>query len=116
MASLQSVLGTLGDDTLTTDLTKDFVVDALDGDDTITVEETSSAVEIQAGKGEDKIVFSGDVETSEDQREPTQTFLTSRERLLHPLSMVEKQVTASNLAELSVVLLFQQIPARTQLQ
>ena len=64
MASLQSVSGTIGDDTLTTDLIKDFVVDALDGDDTITVEETSSGVEIQAGKGEDKIVFSGDVSNS----------------------------------------------------
>ena len=64
MASLESVLGTIGDDTLTTDLTQNFIVDSLDGDDTITIEETASAVEIQAGKGEDRIVVSGDISNS----------------------------------------------------
>ena len=64
MASLQTILGTLGDDTITTDLINDFIVDALDGDDTITIEETASAVEIQAGKGEDRVVVSGDISSS----------------------------------------------------
>ena len=64
MTSLQTILGTIGDDTLTTDLTNNFVVDALDGDDTITIEETATAVEIQAGKGEDKIVIEGDISNS----------------------------------------------------
>ena len=49
--NLATVLGTTGDDTLSTDLLTDFVVDGLAGDDTITIEETASSLQIQARNG-----------------------------------------------------------------
>ena len=52
--------GTSGDDTITTNLLKDFFVDSLAGDDEITIEETASAYEIQARAGEDLITANGD--------------------------------------------------------
>ena len=65
VATLQTVLGTTGDDTLSTDLLKDFVVDGLAGDDTITIEETASALQVQARGGEDLIVAAGGVSNSD---------------------------------------------------
>ncbi len=65
MATLQTVLGTTGDDTLSTDLLKDFVVDGLAGDDTITIEETASALQVQSRGGEDLIVAAGGVSDSD---------------------------------------------------
>ena len=65
MATLQTVLGTTGDDTLTTDLLKDFVIDGLAGDDEITTEESASAFQIQARDGEDLIVAEGDVSNAD---------------------------------------------------
>jgi Ca2+-binding RTX toxin-like protein len=61
VATLQTVLGTTSDDTLSTDLLKDFVVDGLAGDDTITIEEAASAFQVQARAGQDTIIAEGDV-------------------------------------------------------
>ena len=65
VATLETVLGTTGDDTLSTDLLNDFVVDGLAGDDTITIEETASALQVQARGGEDLIVAAGGVSDSD---------------------------------------------------
>ena len=46
-------------------MTTNYVVDALDGDDTITIEETANNVEIQAGKGDDLVVTAGDISDSD---------------------------------------------------
>ena len=65
MAPLQTVLGTTGDDSLSTDLLQDFVVDGLAGDDTITTEDTASTFQIQARDGADRIVANGDVSNAD---------------------------------------------------
>ena len=61
MATLETVLGTTGDDTLSTDLLKDFVVDGLAGDDTITIEESASAFQVQSRAGADSLTANGAV-------------------------------------------------------
>ena len=63
--------------TLTTNLTTNYVVDALDGDDTITIEETANNVEIQVGK-EDLVATAGDISVQQDQRWRVQTHSTSK--------------------------------------
>ena len=59
--NLETVLGTTGDDTLSTDLLKDFVVDGLAGDDTITIEESASAFQVQSRAGSDSLTANGAV-------------------------------------------------------
>ena len=53
--------GTSGDDTISTDLLKDFLVDGLAGDDSLTVEETASGFQIFGSAGDDDIIAEGDV-------------------------------------------------------
>ena len=67
-------VGTTGDDTLSTDLLNDFVVDGLAGDDTITIEETASALQVQARGGEDLIVAAGGVSNSDKGCADSDTF------------------------------------------
>ena len=57
MADLTTVLGTISDDTITTDNLKNFVVDALEGDDTIQIQETAESFTVKGMDGDDTITL-----------------------------------------------------------
>ena len=60
MAQIDTVLGTSGDDTITTDKLSNFVVDALAGDDSIQVTDTAESFTVKGMDGDDTITISGD--------------------------------------------------------
>ena len=66
MATFQTVAGaTSGDDTITTDLLKEFFIDALTGDDEITVTETASNFQVLGSGGEDTITANSDISNAD---------------------------------------------------